>query len=289
MKQWLSALLILLSGCGSDISVVDQKQTRVVVDSYSQIERVEELDILIALDTSGSMGDNFDAVATGMEALRIDIESITLDYSFGYITMDNTSLGYIGPYDSNSTQIDMLMAPYLLPMTPGEAGFSATYSFLQSEDGLEFSRPDSDFLLFLISDEEEQSGISAEIFKEWLDEKFSGVRHDIVAIAQTEDSSCGSIYDLGYKYEELAGLYGKSTLDICEEDWSMWLSDSSYLTELRDYIELTEPDPIPDSLIVYVNEEVVSNWIYDESLNLVKFDAPPEYGALVEVGYNVYV
>jgi len=291
VKGFYIALIALLSiGCQSDISIVDKKETRVVVDSFIQAEPIEELDVLIALDTSGSMSDNFADVANGMELLRSDIESIALDYQFGYITMDPSNLGYVGPYNSSSSTIDMLMAPNLLPSAGYEQGFAATYYFFESDEGKSFSRPEADFLLFLISDEDEQSGITAEIFQEWLQEEFDGVRHDAVVVIQTEDSEeCGHLYGVGYKYEELASLYEKNAIDICEKDWSSWLSETSYLTEIKDYITLSEADPILESIVVYVDEEAVYDWEYKSESNSIKIGFLPDQGSLVEVGYKVYI
>ena len=279
----------LIIGCSGDYQIVDRSETRVVVDSYIQTDKIEELDVLISLDTSGSMRDNYDDVATGMEILKIDIENLTLDYQFGYITMDPNRLGYVGPYDSSSSAIDMLMAPSLLPPTSLEEGFAATYGFVSSEEGIDFLRPEADFLLFLISDEEEQSAISATMFYDWLHEEFADVRHDVVAITQLEDSECGYTYDIGYKYEEIANLYNKDAIDICEDDWSVWLSSSSYLTELKDYINLSEPEPILESIVVYVEGEYTRDWAYIEESNIVQLNFVPDYGTLVEVGYKVEV
>jgi hypothetical protein len=291
MKQFcIIFVLLLTTGCqGSDVSIVSQRETRVVVDSFIQPEPIDELDVLISLDTSGSMHDNFADVANGMELLRLDIERLTLNYKFGYITMDPTNVGYVGPYDSSSSSIDMLMAPSLLPSAGYEEGFAATYYFLTSEEGLDFTRMEADFLLFLISDEDEQSSISPKIFQEWLQEQFSEVRHDVVSITQLEGSTCGYTYDIGYKYEELAVLYNKSAIDICEKDWSVWLSESSYLTELKDYVNLSEDDPILDSIIVYLDNESIYGWEYVEDSNSVKLDFVPDNGALVEVGYQIYI
>ena len=113
LKNIAISLVIGFTGvaCSPDYQVQDTKKVKVVVDSFSQADRLEELDVLVVLDTSGSMRDNYEDVADGMEILRTDIESLTLDYRFGYITMDPTDLSYVGPYDSSSTAIDMLMAP----------------------------------------------------------------------------------------------------------------------------------------------------------------------------------
>ena len=286
----LPVICLLITGCTEDYQIIDHREVRVVVDSYIQPSPIEDLDVLVVLDTSGSMTDNYEDVASGMDLLRIDIESLTLDYQFGYITMDPTALGYVGPYDSSSTVIDMLMAPSLLPMTMLEEGFSATYTFLNSEDGLNFKRPEADFLLFLISDEDEQSSLSADIFYDWLNQEFQDVQHDAVCVVTPDDgqgSSWGN--EIGYKYIELADLYKKDIIDIEEEDWSIWLSDSSYLTERKNYIVLSENDPILDSLTVYVDQYWTREWSYIESTNTVQLDFLPDYGSVVEVGYNVYV
>ena len=190
--------------------------------------------------------------------------------------------------DSSSSAIDMLMAPSLLDSTFYEEGFGATYTFLDTEEGSAFRRPEADFLLFLISDEDEQSAISADLFYEWLHDEFKDVNHDVVAITQLEDSECGYMYDIGIKYQELASLYGKDPIDICEEDWSVWLSASSYLTMMVDYIVLSKEDPILESIIVYVDQEAVYDWQYIESSNTVKLGFVPSNGSIIEVGYNVY-
>ena len=288
--QALSCLLFsLLNGCTPDYLVSDTREVRVVVDSFVQADRLGELDVLVALDTSVSMHDNYEDVADGMEILRTDIESLTLDYKFGYITMDPTRLSYTGPYDSSSTAIDMLMAPSLLPDTMLEEGFGATYTFLESEEGLAFRRPEADFLLFLISDEDEQSAISSDLFYDWLQDEFKDVNHDVVAIVNPDDENASWAHEIGYKYIELSSLYGKDVLDIKAENWSVWLSDSSYLTQQIDYIVLSEKDPVLESIIVYVNQEAVYNWSYIEESNTVQLDFVPDYGSIIEVGYNVYV
>jgi len=291
VRNFLTALLLLLAaGCQSDISIVEQKETRVVVDSFIQPDLIEELDVLISLDTSGSMHDNYNDVSGGIELLRSDIESLTLDYQFGYITMDPTNLGYTGPYDASASSIDILMAPSLLPSAGLEEGFSAVYTFLNSEEGKEFKREESDLLLFLISDEDEQSAITAGLFYEWLVDEFQSVQHDAVCVANPEDldeTSWG--YDVGYKYIELANLYGKEIVDIGKEDWSVWLSQTSYLTASKDFVVLSEENPIEESIIVYIDNEINYNWKYNSDSNSVTLGSVPSHGSLVEVGYNVYI
>ena len=289
--QIIANFLFLFSvGCGGDYQVIDRQEVKVVVDSYIQSEKLEELDVLVVLDTSGSMSDNYDDVADGMDILRADIESLTLDYRFGYITMDPDNLNYLGPYDASSSAIDMLMAPSLLPMTGPEEGFASTYNFFSSIESYDFRRPEADFLLFLISDEDEQSAISADLFYDWLNDEFQDINHDVVCVVNPDDGT-GNDWsnEIGYKYIELADLYGKNTVDLQAEDWSVWLSDSSYLTQRKDFIVLSHSEPIVESIIVYVDQVAIYDWRYVEDTNTVHLNFIPGYGSVVEVGYNVYV
>jgi len=285
----LAGVLFMLSGCSSDFKMTDQSETRVIVDSFTQVDKIDSLDVLVVLDTSCSMSDNFSTVASGMDLLRLDIEMLTSNYQFGYITADSTNLGYQGPYDINSGTLDMLMAPSLLPSTFYEEGFAATYTFLTSSEGVEFSRDESDFLLFFISDEDEQSNITPSIFKDWMDASFVDVDHDVVSITTIDsgDSECPYTWEYGYKYTELASLYGKDSIDICADDWSLWLSESSFITQMRDSIVLSSDDPVVKSIVVYVERVQTHDWEYIEEMNAVRLGFIPDYGELVEVGYKV--
>jgi len=275
-------------GCQSDITFTDQKKSHVVIDSFIQEDQIESLDILVVVDTSGSMSDNFDEVGMGMESLRLDIENLTHDYQFGFITTDSQNLSYAGPFDSSSASIDIMLATSLLSQVPGEEGFSSTYVFLNSDDGIDFVRPESDFLLFLVSDEDEQGSISPSAFREWLIYFFPDVSHDIVAITTIPGGLCGNYGQFGEKYTELASLYGKDSLDICDETWSLWLSESSFITRQKDYVALSDESPILESIVVYENHESISDWVYIEPNNIIQLGFLPDPGDLIEVGYKVY-
>ena len=53
-------------------------------------------------------------------------------------------------------------------------------------------------------------------------------------------------------------------------------------------LNLGEPDPILESIIVYVDQEVVYEWSYIEKSNIIQLRFIPDYGSIVEVGYKVY-
>ena len=286
MHKLFTLFFLLVSiGCSSDIALVDQKKDHVVIDSFIQPHQLETVDVLIVLDTSGSMHDDVIEVGTGIEIFRTDIEGLTTDYRFSFITTDANNLGYNGYYDATSSSIDIMLAPGILPSASGEAGYEAAYIFMNNDDGIDFRREGADFLLFLISDEDEQSSITSPLFRDWLYDFFPNVRHDVVAITTYEDSICAT-WDIGYKYIELANLYNKDAIDICDEGWSAWLSESSFLTQLKDYMELSQT-PIEDSIVVYINQVITNEWTYSSEKNTVYLTVMPSYGSIIEVGYEV--
>jgi len=130
----LGALLGILS-CQPDYSmqyeVIEEIQpTEVVIDSMIQALPPERLDILLIIDTSCSMDDNFQQVSTGVELLRQDIEAITMDYKIGFINSGGTNPYFSGPYDYTTDPIDFLLAPYSLGPDFYERGFQAMYDFI---------------------------------------------------------------------------------------------------------------------------------------------------------------
>jgi len=210
---------------------------------------------------------------------------LTTDYRFSFITTDSNNLGYSGYYDVTSSSIDIMLAPGILPSASGEAGYEAAYIFMNSDEGVDFRREGADFLLFLISDEDEQSSITSSIFRDWLYDFFPSVRHDVVTITTHETSNCSS-WDIGYKYIELAGLYNKDAIDICDEGWSAWLAESSFLTQIKDYMELSQT-PIEGSIVVYVDQVITNDWTYNSEQNIIYLTVMPNYGSIIEVGYEV--
>jgi len=264
------------------------RPTTVVIDSFYQQSPPEHLDVLIILDTSGSMNDNYDSVSAGVELLRIDIEQLTSDYRIGYINTSLRETYFNGPYDQNSSILDMLMAPYTLGEDRTEEAFAAMYEFTtQTPEGADFFRDGADKLLIFVSDEDEQSSIPTNIFYDWLRSEFSEVQQDVVTIVLTEESTCDSSYTnmIGTKYIELSTRFYKEAVDLCS-DWSLWLADSTFLVGIVDEIPLTRI-PVIESLVVYLNGTEITEWNYDAAANMILLDFEPSPGDLIEVGYVI--
>jgi len=288
--------VLLIAGCAADYAIITKnieveeiQPSEVYIDSFIQPSKPEQIDVLILLDTSCSMNDNYSQVSTGVELLRNDLNMVTNDYNIAFINTSLMDPYFVGTFDNNTPIIDFIMAPWVLGGDHIEAGFSALYDFARlMPESVGFFRETADKLFIFISDEEEQSGIPVNIFEEWLKTEFKGVQRDVVTIVTIpDDESVCETPDysstVGYRYAKLAQHYGKGAIDVCS-DWELWLSNSTFLTGPVDYIKLSYT-PIPDSIKVYIDRFETDEWEYEEDTNTVRFTRTPAEGSLVEVAY----
>jgi hypothetical protein len=292
IKKLLKYAILFIAACSTDygisteiIELVDPSQP-VVVDSLIQSTTPASIDVLIVLDTSGSMSNNYEQVSRGVEILRGDIEGITYDYKIGFINSSLIDTYFSGPYDIYSSAIDFLLAPWLLSGDREEIAFAASYDFTTyTDEGQEFFREYADKLIIFISDEDEQSVLTDSVFYYWLKDEFKAVQHDIVAIVNIGTGDCETSWNtnVGQKYIDLSAYYGKTATDICS-DWELALADSTFLVGPIDYINLSQI-PVEDTIAVYVDKVVNDEWYYLSTTNTVYLDFVPTEGSLIEVGY----
>ena len=60
MARLFYLVCFFLLGCHADYSIVEDSIVEAVADSFVQANKMGALDILVVLDTSGSMSDNFE-------------------------------------------------------------------------------------------------------------------------------------------------------------------------------------------------------------------------------------
>ena len=297
MKEIFKILTVLqvvfaltLTGCTQDVGVNTTIEeviipNNVVVEYIVQPVKPESLDVLAILDTSCSMSDNYDELSAGLEILKGDILNLTDDFNISFINSSLTGDYFVGPYDDSSDAIDLLLAPYVLSRDAREVAFQSLYEFSLAPEANIALRPNADKLFIFISDEEEQSPISVEIFKQWLDSYNEKIQHDVVTISITENSNCTHFdHDVGRRYNDLSNYYGKNYIDICS-DWTDSLANSSFLVNLKKYINL-QYTPVEDSIVVAIDGEENELWYYLPETNTVYFDFEVREGTVITVGYN---
>ena len=301
-------LFIFTASCGPDYSVITKEnieviqeeqiqiqieapETEVVIDFFEQPGRPENLDVLVVLDTSCSMSDNFENVSAGLDILRGDIELLTYDYQMAFInsTLRETYFAGIGP---DTTSMEIYLAPYSLATDNGnEAPFTSLYGFTTTPEGLEFLRPDVDKLYIFVSDEPEQSIMPVSLFKEWMDEYHEDVTYDVIVIGINEQSDCDSYYqpdpDDENRFLIFANYYNKMIIDICG-DFQLALAENSFLIKPITHMALSR-FPIEESIVVYQNGIKEENWYYLASTNTVYFEFEILEGAAIKIGYETLI
>lgn len=269
------------------------RETKVVVEHFVQPDKPENLDVLFVIDTSCSMSDNFENVSIGLDLLRDDIETLTYDYQIAMINSSLIEDYYVGPFDTDSTAVDIFMGPYFLGRDIREEPFTSLYQFTTTPEGQEFLRPNVDKLYIFVSDEAEQSVIPVTMFKDWMDDYHSEVQHDVVVIGISDASSdeCRQFFYLDEDDENrfliFANYYNKNIIDICG-DFQLALADSSFLLNPITYKNLGET-PIEDSIVVYKDGEVQQDWYYLQTTNTVYFEFEIEPNSIIKIGYNTYI
>ena len=290
-------LSLCLLTCANDYSVISNPEievidegpvTEVIVDYFVQPEPPENLDVLVVLDTSGSMSDNYENVSAGLDILRGDIEAITYDYQMGMINSSLIEPYFTGPIDSDTSSMEIFLAPYALGSDRTEEVFMSLYRFTETDIGQEFLRPNVDKLYIFVSDEPEQSPMPVSLFRDWMIEYHEDVNHDVVVIGINDQSDCDSYYHLDSnaedRYLSFVTYYNKMIIDICG-DFQLALADNSFIVNRATYMQLSRT-PIEDSIVVYQDGVKEEMWYYLPETNTVYFEFELYDGAVTKVGYD---
>jgi hypothetical protein len=268
------------------------------VDSFTQPNTVDGIDILWIIDTSGSM-HRFDAqLLLGIETMLTALP----DSSWRLAMMSNDPSKAV--LESQFPLVpgdDILDAEAMYSsMSRGgmEEGFDAAYEYIVNNaySGT-WMRPDAGLLIVFVSDEEEQSNdhfSDVPDFISW----YRGLRGGSVFLAsivnhETSESLCDWVnpIDVGDRYMEATNAFGGNIIDICSEDWTAGVADAAASVEPHESWVLSHP-AIADSVRVFMNGSLVepgmTSWSYSEFDNTVYFHTIPPGSTLVEIGYRYY-
>jgi hypothetical protein len=301
-------LFVFAASCGTDYSVItkenieviqeeqiqiqiEEPETEVVIDFFEQPEKPENLDVLVVLDTSCSMSDNFENVSAGLDILRGDIELLTYDYQMAFINSTLKEPYFAGIIGPDTSSMEIYLTPYSLAADGGsESPFASLYTFTTTPEGLEL-RPGVDKLYIFVSDEPEQSTMPVALFKDWMNEYHEDVTHDVVVIGINEESDCDSYYqpdpDDENRFLIFANYYNKMVIDICG-DFQLALAENSFLIKPITHMGLSR-FPIEESIVVYQNGIKEEDWYYLASTNTVYFEFEILEGAAIKIGYETLV
>ena len=265
------------------------------VDSFTQSQATDGIDILWIIDTSGSMHRYDPQLLSGIEAMlnALPASGWRLNMISNHPACAAGEANFpLVPGDDIDDATDM----YNMMCRGGwEHGFDSAYEYIVNNPYAHtWMRPSTAALLIVfVSDEEEQSNDYfpyVSDFTWWYSNLRSPGSTYIASVINRDpaDSLCSSppsLIDVGDRYMEATNYFGGTIVDICDEDWSAGVTDASNSIEPKESIELThKPDPVP-SIRVFINGSLNHDWYYDSSDNTIYFTVIPSGGDLVEVGY----
>jgi len=265
------------------------------VDSFTQPQSVDGVDILWVIDTSGSMNRFDPQLMAGIEAMMEALPES--GWRLAMMSNDPSQASIeaqfpLVPGDDIDDAMDMYTA---MGRGHREEGFDAAYEYIVNNSYAQtWMRHDAALLIVMVSDEEDQSDDHFPVvddFISWYGIQRSGSAFiaSIVNVAQA-DSVCATppnAIDIGDRYVEATNWFAGTVVDICSEDWSPGVTDASSQLEPYESITLTH-EAIADSIRVFANGSLYHDWYYVSTDNTVYFSVIPDSGALVEVGYRYH-
>ena len=248
-------------------------------------------DVLLALDASGSMADDTEALFAGFGGF---VDHMGLgEWHLGVVSDEDGCLngGPISP-DDPDPQGALLDA---LGFDPGQHDLSEALFALadlalgqdrSDQCNADFLRPGSALHIVAMSDEREQSEVEWSWWLEgWRDLPQAPADVWISAIVDATDP--GGCSEYGSGYVEAAGGSGGLVLDLCSADWVDQLPALADLTTQRSLRLPLTAWPVVDSLEVEVGGTRWTDWTYDPVSNVVQLQVAPSDPGEIEVTYLV--
>ena len=153
------------------------------VDSFTQPTSIDGVDILWVIDMSGSMHDDAEALVAGIAAMIAALPESGWRLAMTSNSPPQAALENQFPLVPGDDIVDAENMYNAVTIGHHEKGFDATYEYIITNSYAHtWMRNDAALLVVFVSDEDEQSPLTAALFYEWLNEEFSEVQHDVVAI-----------------------------------------------------------------------------------------------------------
>ena len=260
------------------------------VDSFVQPETSNGVDIIWAIDGSGSMSEEYPKVLQGISDMLANLPWIS--WRLMIISMTpHESVAVEGlpliPGDSYQDALDMFTQNV---QGTHENGFLSVQKFLtENVDAQQWLRDDATLLIVFVSDEDDGSDPqipNAASFEYFLrDFRQNVFVSSIINIDPVESVCSNYTHWIGFRYIDLTSAFNGHIIDICTDDWSQGVADASNQITPKEYLDLTHVPHDVNNIYVFVDGVEFSDWTYDPALNRVVFSVIPPENSLVEIAY----
>jgi hypothetical protein len=285
------ALSTALTGVGGDSYVVEQEWTQPDAPEVP-------VDILLWVDTSGSMDDDAANLAANTTSFTNALTAFDADFQLMVVTkwIGCHNGAFITPETTNPTaEMSSDLSYDAASSGMGEQGLRVSTEAISADligpggcnEG--FLREDANLSVLLVSDEPDQSADPWNTYVAALDAAAPGAI--ISAVAGDVPDGCGEA-EPGTGYAEAAAATGGAFLSICDTDWGTHLLTLAEASVGLDRLFPLDAEPVPDSIEVEVDGvAVTTGWVWREDSNTVLFDAEsvPGFGQTLVIRYEVAI
>ena len=267
---------------------------------YEQSE-ISVLDILWVIDDSGSMNPYQYLLANQISYFFQAFLASAPDYNMSVIT---TSTPYLhGIINTTTPSPETVLANMVNVGIMGNAmerGIEMAFQALSNPaiagPGSQFFRDEASLIVIFVSDEKDWGPywMSYTTFFDGL--KDAGKFIPYAVIGDPPSGCQGTMnnrafnIDFGAGYWDLVDYYGGQWYSLCAVDWGAQLQDLGTTLSNRTTYGLDYPDPIQDTIVVTVNGQTTTEWIYDPATNSITFNSGhvPNEGQTIEIDYAVW-
>ena len=281
----------------------------VITDEFLQ-EGNNETDILWVVDNSCSMYQEQNTLASNFSSFVSIIEAQNVDYQIGVISTDvgdngqlQGSIPIITPSTPNPGQEFAANVNLGTHGSGWEKGMDSAWLALQpgilGSGGFNegFLRPLAGLRIIFVSDENDGSNLFPMV-SDYV-AFFQSLKSDPALVVTSDISGgptgCqgpGGYAYIGTDYITATNLTGGISASICDANWSGIMNNLGWMSvSLSDSFELSEPNPIVETILVYLDGVVVNvGWQYDAVNNAVVFDFDhiPVDETQIDIEYAVY-
>lgn len=263
-------------------------------------EEIPILDVLWVIDNSGSMNRFQTNLSLNIGSFMSAFAATGADYNMGVISTDHWHLGsIITPYIADpegELASQVMMGIYGSGMEKGiEMAVESLSSSAAAGPGGSFFREDAKLVVIFVSDEPDHSSPGWSSYLTFFDALKPAGDFMPYGVIGDPPSGCSisSPYgnaQYGAGYWDLIDHYGGLWYSICAADWGVQLQDlAGEVTGRRNFV-LEEEDPIIDTIEVYVNGQLTTDWEYNEDSNSIVFAEGhiPEEGQTIDIDYAVW-
>lgn len=328
-QAWLCILPAIANlGCNDAFKEMRADSSNSSLNNYDPLANVDEktssissekarltsgMDLVIAIDTSGSMREEKEAVENNIQDLLLDLQKSDLDPRIHVIAGGGDRRreeGDVADAFSFPVGIEVARAALIAEKVGSNDALSKIASLLSGElddkyfdvngesmdEPLKF-RNGAQLELLIVSDDDGSNDFSREDDFSNLAEDFDPENYwqatvsGIVGLPDSAESggAC-EIARVGTEYINLTKKTGGSLLDICSKDWSALLQRYSKDVKKRSASILLGKKPLgPQRILVSLDGKALgtSAWTYDEKENRVYLAAGTAYksGMVLEVKY----